>query len=719
MLHRLLVLLCLAVATAGAQTPTDFVDPFIGTDGTGHTFPGASMPFGMVQPGPDNRSTGWAYTAGYQYRDPQILGFSQTHISGAGVPELGDVLLLPLTDATRDAAVLALRSGGDAAATYDKASESARPGRYAVTLGGGDVRVELTASPRVAMHRYTFPAGGRVWVLVDLQHGLTFGERERVTGAVSGVTDDGAEASVWSANWVEREMHAAVVFDHPVTSSVELLRRPGERARRYLLSFDLAGGTVLQAKAAVSTVGISGARGNLQEVPHWDWDRVAADADAAWNALLGRVTIEADRRTQRIFTTALYHALLHPSDIADRDGRVRGPDGAVLRAPGGVYYSTLSLWDTFRAAHPLYTLVVPERVPGFARTMLAHHDAQGYLPLWTAWGRETHTMIGNPALPVLADAVAKGFDVDLDRALAAAVQTSTVPHRNSEWDVYLEHGYFPTDRVPGEAVSKTLEAGIGDAAVARLARAAGADSVAAAFEQRAGFYRALFDPETRTMRGRDAAGAWRTPFDPLEATSPLANPGDYTEANAWQYLWTPALHDARGFRDLLGGPAALGRTLDAFFALDNPDAPDATFLGQEALIGQYAHGNEPSHHVAWLYALSDRPETGRARVREIARRFYADTPDGILGNDDCGQMSAWYVLATLGLYPLDPADGRYVVGEPLVDAARLRVPGGADLRIVAAPSARTRVQLDGEPVGVFVDHRSLVGASELRVALDP
>ncbi len=720
MLRFALPLLLLSIGCApetNAQTDTDsgftsLVNPFVGTDGTGHTFPGASLPFGMVQPSPDNQHTGWDYTAGYQYRDPQILGFSQSHISGAGIPELGDVLLLPFTSDDR------IASG----ATYDKSTESARPGYYAVTLKEDDIAVELTASQRVALHRYTFPTGGRVRVLADLQHGLTFGERDRVLRSQVSTDEYTISGSVWSSNWVEREMHFATTFDHPIASVDELPRAPGEEASRYVLAFDLRDGAVLSVRTALSTVDVDGARGNLDDVPNFDFDAVAARADATWNDLLGRVRIEADDETRRMFYTALYHALLHPSDIADRDGRVRGPTGDVAQAPGGVYYSTLSLWDTFRAAHPLYALVVPERVDGFAGTMLAHHDAQGYLPLWTAWGRETHTMIGNPALPVLADAHARGFTgFDGQTALDAMTSSSTRPHHNSPWDVYLEQGYYPYDRVEGEAVSKTLEAGIGDASVAALARRLGDDQTADAFERRSAFYRNLFDEETGFFRGRAADGSWRTPFDPLEATSPLNNPGDFTEANAWQYLWTPALHDPRGLVDLLGGSTAFTRRLDDFFSIEGNG--EAKFLGQEALIGQYAHGNEPSHHVAWLYAFSDTPQRGHELVRRIADSFYADRPDGIIGNDDCGQMSAWYVFASLGFYPVTPLDGTFVLGRPLVSRAEIDLGEGRTLVVTSddptGTRLLTRVLLDGEPFdGPTISHAALTGARSLHFASD-
>lgn len=711
---RRLLALCVLLGTGSTalahERYADYVDPFIGTDGSGHTFPGPSRPFGMVQPGPDNADHGWDYTSGYQYRAPLILGFSQTRASGTGIPELGDVLLMPLA-ARRDAF----------ASHYDKASEQARVGYYSVALTDNAVRVELTAGLRVAMHRYTFARAGRVWVLVDLQHGLRFVEGPRVTDSAVIVGIASVDGWVRSANWTKRTMAFELRFDHPIARSELLPAESGGRAPRYLLAFDLGHARQLMAKMALSTTDVDGARRNLAEVPGWNFDAVAAAAANAWELQLGRVEITGDLRTKRIFYTALYHACLHPSVVSDVDGRYRGPTGVIARARGRAYYSTLSLWDTFRAAHPLYTLLAPERVDDFVLTLLDHARAQGVLPLWPIWGGETFTMIGNPALPVIADAWAKGFrGFDGHEALAAMIRSSTVDHPQSDWAIYDRYGFYPFDKVNGEAVSRTLEAGIGDRAVARMAIMQGDPAVAGRFAARAGSYRQLIDPGSGLMRGRDSAGNWRTPFDPLTPTSPLNNPGDYTEANAWQYSWTPALQDTAGLIEAMGGHAAFTAKLDRFFLL--PAQGDARFLGQEALIGQYAHGNEPSHHIAWLYAYSDRPARGAELVARIAHDFYRDTPDGITGNEDAGQMSAWYVFATLGMYPLDPSGGRYVLGVPLVSSAVLHLAGGKRLLIRndtgAGPGALPRaVTFNGRDIGApDIAHRQLVHGGTLRFA---
>ncbi len=635
-------------ATAAERDPARWVNPFIGTDGTGHVTPAAAVPWGMV--------------------------------SGAGIPELGDVLLMPAQGEPWGPDTASF------AAAPDKAREAASPGYYTVHLPGHGVTVELTATPKVALHRYRFTRGGRVQVLVDLQHGLHFAEGPRVTRADAQVDAERGEVhgTVWSRNWVEREASFVLRFDRPVARVQAVAPRPGELAPRWLLSFDLGTARVLHARVALSTVDVAGARANLATADGIGFGSARAQARRDWNTLLGRLLLDAPPREKRILYSALYRSLVHPSEIADADGRVRGPTGRVIPAPGGRYYSTLSLWDTFRGVHPLLTLVAPERVAGIVQTLLAYHAEMGYLPLWTAWGRETHTMIGNPALPVIAEAVAKGLHrqgagFDAAAALRAMVETSTrerpdaPPWAQRGWAELDRFGYLPFDRVPGESVSLTAELGIGDDAVARVARALGDEATATRFAQRAAGWRHLWDAQTQQLRGKDSQGRWREPFDPLVPTSPMNNPGDYTEANAWQYTPTPALHDVEGFIQALGGEAALEAWLDRFFATSSLGTNK--HLGQEALIGQYAHGNEPSHHIAWLYTFTARPAKGHALVRRIAHGFYGDGPDGLIGNDDCGQMGAWRVLAALGLYPVMPSRGEWVLAPPLVRQARLVVPG--------------------------------------------
>ena len=655
-----------------AKQLVDYVDPFIGTDGTGHTFPGPSRPFGMVQPGPDNAGGGWAFTSGYQYQSPIISGFSQNRASGTGIPELGDVLIQPSQN-LRDE----LGSG------YEKTSEMAKAGYYAVTLADNGVRVELTSSVRAAFHRYTFDQGGKVWVLVDLQHGLSF--RTDLQPILSNQTEPtpfGLEGVSVRTNWTTRTVAYSVEFDHPVVERVALPVREGDAAPRFLLAFDLGNQKLLQVKIGLSNTDIAGARLNRSEIPHWNFDQVVKESAQEWGQLLRRATIQAPLETQRIFNTALYHAFLHPSVISDCDGRWRGPDGQIRKSENGLRYSTFSLWDGFRAAIPLYTLLVPERINDFANSILDHASACGRLPIWPIWGGETGTMIGEPALPVLADIWAKGFrGFDGDRALAEMVRTSSEDSGLSEWSIFDQFGFYPFDLVGGEAVSRSLEAGIGDDAVSRMATALSDSVTAERFSLRSRKWRNLIDPETLLARGKDSKGGWRTPFDPLKPTSPLNNPGDYTEGNAWQFTFTPGLFDPQGLKEALGGADSFASLLDQFF-FELSTTQGAAYLGQEAMIGQYAHGNEPSHHIAWLYAYTDRASVGHRLIRQITNEFYSDAPSGIIGNEDAGQLSSWYVFATLGFYPLQPASATYVAGIPLVSKVTISVPGRKKLKIL-------------------------------------
>jgi predicted alpha-1,2-mannosidase len=353
------------------------------------------------------------------------------------------------------------------------------------------------------------------------------------------------------------------------------------------------------------------------------------------------------------------------------DGKYRGADDRVRTAKYGTYYSTLSLWDTYRAAHPLYTLIAPERVNGFVHTMIEHSKAAGFLPIWTAWGQDNYCMIGNHAIPVIADAYMKGFTgFNAGEALQQMVKSTTENHINSNWTLYNRYGYYPFDSLDNEAVSRTLEHGVDDYCIAQMAEKMGKKGIAEKYYKRARNYTLLYDSSTRMMRGKDSKGNWREPFNPLMATSPMNNPGDYTEANAWQYFWTPAQYDVDGIVQLLGGRDQFTAQLDSFFTIRalNPNK----HLGQEAMIGQYAHGNEPSHHIAYLYAFSNTPEKGKRLIKQICEQFYRDTPEGMIGNDDCGQMSAWYIFATLGFYPVNPANGEFVLGVPQVKKARVK-----------------------------------------------
>ncbi len=399
------------------------------------------------------------------------------------------------------------------------------------------------------------------------------------------------------------------------------------------------------------------------------------NAQKVWNNYLNRIEIEADNKQKQIFYTSMYHLLLQPSNIADVNGKYRGADDKIQQAQDNQYYSTLSIWDIYRAAFPLLQIIAPEKINPIVNSMLAHHKAAGFLPIWTAWGQDNYCMIGNHAIPMILSTYNndfKGFDAH--EALKAMLETSTQNHFNSDWTLYNQYGFYPFNKLDNEAVSRTLESGYDDWCVAQMAKNLNDTNVYNAFTQRAVYYKNLFDAETKLFRGKDTAGNWRTPFDPLKATSPMNNQGDYTEANALQYFWTPAQYDLEGMTELLGGKANFTHHLNTFFTTEsiNPDK----FLGQEAMIGQYAHGNEPSHHIAYLYAFSDSPQLGQKYIHRIINEFHNNTLDGMIGNDDCGQMSAWYIFSSLGFYPVNAASGEFVLGAPQLKKAVIHLQNG-------------------------------------------
>ena len=685
----------LAVYSDCFSQNTQFVNVFIGTDGTGHTFPGPSMPFGMVQPGPDNYDRGWNHTSGYQFQDSILMGFSQTRFSGTGINEMGDVLLLPFAEQTDET----LKN------RYFKDSESASVGYYSV-LKKDQVKVELTCTERVAMHRYTYP-NNEAKVLVDLRHGLRFifdeNPRQLVLDSEVELVDDHTIAGYGhTSNWVERKYFFTISFDHPF-HELNTVSSDSDNASAFVLYFDLDASKSLQAKIALSTVSVDGATGNMdKELPGWDFDAVRKFNEATWNTYLEKIDIEADSRKQEIFYTSLYHMLLQPSNITDVDGQYRGADDLIAVAPNNEYYATLSIWYIYRGAWPLLQLLVPERIDGIVQTLLLHHKAAGFLPIWTAWGQDNYCMIGNHAIPMILSASTNGFrGFDKKEALNAMVITSTESHINSDWELYNHYGYYPFDKLDNEAVSRTLESGYDDWCVASMAEMLGDTTTAATFYRRAAYYTNLFDGETKLLRGKDTRGQWREPFDPLTATSPLNNPGDYTEANAWQYFWTPAQYDVEGMKQLLGGDKAFTEQLNTFFTMEaeNPNK----FLGQEAMIGQYAHGNEPSHHILYLYAFSNEPKTGQQYIHRVINEFHNNTPDGMIGNDDCGQMSAWYILSSLGFYPVNPANGEFVLGAPQISKATLHLNNGKTFIMEAHQLSdkniyTSKVFLNGTPV---------------------
>ena len=702
-----------------ASQPVETADPMVGTGGEGHTFPGATAPFGMVQLSPDTDTSCeiracYGHAAGYRYDDPTIQGFSHTHFSGAGHSDLGDVLVMPMAGDVQLDPGDAKRAGSGYRSHFSHDSEVARPGYYAVTLSDQGIRAEMTAGTRVGVHRYTFQPGARARLVIDLRSSL-YNYPGKVLWSGLHLHPDGTltgfrETRGWAPG---RKLFFAMRFSAPLVGA-NLIDRDGHVPYRGFagpkgaeqlgkaLEGALDFGTLtapLEVKVALSGVDEAGALANLDSEPG-GFDATLATTTTAWAKALGAVEIEAPATMRRNVYTALYHSLLAPSVWSDADGRYRGPDDAVHQANGFTFRSTFSLWDTFRAEHPLLTLIQPEQTTADVVNSLIEsqrYSPDGILPVWQFAGRETWCMIGYHAVPVIADAYLKGIKgFDADAALSAIIASATHAAYGGLGE-YMARGYVPIDREP-EAASKTVEYAFDDWTIARMARAMGKADVAATFDRRAGNWRNSFDTASGWLRARKVDGSFRTPFDPTA----INYGSDYTEGNAWQYSWFVPQDQAGLFR-MLGSDAKVVAKLDAMFDFDNSKLDYSHAEDISGLIGQYIHGNEPSHHVAYLYAYAGAPWRTQARLKQIVDSQYKPTPDGLAGNDDLGQMSAWLVFTALGFYPVTPGSNQYVIGRPFVSRAVIHLPNGKAFTVVAdglsdAQPYVGRVTLNGRPL---------------------
>lgn len=705
-------------STAKQDTPqtdyTQYVDPFIGAADNGHTFPGACRPFGMIQTSPVTGAVGWRYCSEYMYADSIIWGFTQTHLNGTGCMDLGDILVMPFTG-ERHRTWDAYRS------SFSKTSENATPGYYTVTLDQAKVKAELTATTHAALHRYTYEQADSASILIDLQHGPAWNEKQyhsQVNSCeVNWENDSTLTGHVNNKVWVDQDYYFVMQFSRPVIDHFELPMAETEKGKRLVASFNIQPGEEVLMKVALSTTGVEGAKANMAaEVPEWDFEGIRTAAKADWNSYLSRIEVEGTDEEKTNFYTSFYHALIQPNEISDVDGRYRNAADSVVNATGGKFYSTFSLWDTYRAAHPFYTLMVPERVDGFINSLVDQAEVQGYLPIWGLWGKENFCMVANHGVSVVAEAYAKGFrGFDAERAFNAIKQTQTVSHPlKSNWENYMKYGYFPTDLTEAESVSSTLESVYDDYAAADMAKRMGKTEDAAYFARRADFYKNLFDSSTQFMRPKKSDGTWKSPFNPSQIGHAESVGGDYTEGNAWQYTWH-VQHDVPGLIALFGGEEPFLNKLDSLFTLKL----ETTQADVTGLIGQYAHGNEPSHHVTYLYALAGRPERTQELIREIFDTQYSPKPNGLCGNDDCGQMSAWYMFSAMGFYPVNPVSGEYVFGAPQLPEFVLHLADGKTFTIKAERLSEANkyvksITLNGEPYTKnFISHADIVKGGTL------
>ena len=693
---------------------TQYVNPFIGAADNGHTFPGACCPFGMIQTSPVTGAVGWRYCSEYVYEDSIIWGFTQTHLNGTGCMDLGDVLVMPV-NGKRQRQWDEYRSG------FSKTTEKATPGYYTVTLDEPNVTAELTATTHTALHRYTFHKADSASLLIDLQHGPAWRDEQyhsQVSFCETNWENDSTlTGHVINKVWVNQVYYFAMKFNRPVIASSELPMAATEKGKRIIATFDMKPEDQLLMKVALSTTGVEGAKANLAaELNGWDFEAVRQAAKNEWNSYLSRIDVEGTTDEKTNFYTSFYHALIQPNEISDIDGKYRNAKDEIVQATGGKFYSTFSTWDTYRAAHPFYTLMVPERVDGFVNSLVDQCETIGYLPIWGLWGGETFTMIANHSVPIIAEAYAKGFrGFDAERAFNAIKQTQTISHPlKSNWENYTKYGYFPTDLTEAESVSSTLESVYDDYAAADMAKRMGKEEEAAYFAKRADYYKNLFDPSTKFMRPKKADGTWKSPFNPSQVGHSESIGGDYTEGNAWQYTWH-VQHDVPGLIALFGGEEAFLQKLDSVFTVKL----ETTQADVTGLIGQYAHGNEPSHHVAYLYTLAGRPERTQELIRQIFDTQYLPKPNGLCGNDDCGQMSAWYMFSAMGFYPVNPVSGEYVFGAPQFPKFTLHLADGKTFTILAEGLSEEHkyidsITLNGKPYTKnYITHEDILRGGTL------
>lgn len=663
-LSRLLSVAALVVcfsATAVAATVqnlTQYVNQYVGTGGHGHTFMGANVPFGLVQLGPTEPTRGWDWCSGYYYDDDELIGFGHMHLSGTGIGCLGDVAFLPVKDFKQTST------------RFKHEAEKVHPGYYSVQLTDPNVLVELTATERCGFHRYTFKDGAKAQLALDLSQCigwdklndclLTQESTTRLTGF--------RRSNGWAA---DRRIYFSIDFSQPVT--VHRL----DSMERVVVS--VADNTKpLLVKVALSPVSIDKAKLNMQaEMAGWDFDATVKAADDAWNRELARIQIQTNDQTKkRVFYTAMYHLMTSCSKFNDVDREYRGADGKVHKADF-TNYTTLSLWDTYRAAHPLMTVAFPEMQRDFAQTFLNIYKQQGRLPVWHLMGSETDCMVGNPGAIVLADLTMKGFVEDKELALEALKATQMKDIRSL--GLLKEHGYIPWNLEPeNETVAKALEYCAADDGVAKVAKLLGKSDDYEYFFNRSRSYKKYYDPETRFLRAVGTDGKFRLPFNPFFAEH---RTNDYTEGNAWQYTFLVP-HDVKGLIQLFGSDKAFMSKLDSLFFVEGW-AGDNASPDMSGMTGQYAHGNEPSHHVIYMYNYAGRPDKAAPLLRKMLNEMYLDQPDGLSGNEDVGQMSAWYILSSVGLYQVDPVGGRFVIGSPLFDKATVNVGGGKTFTVVA------------------------------------
>ncbi|WP_343539670.1 GH92 family glycosyl hydrolase [Sphingobacterium thalpophilum] len=715
---------CASQKNMGVDRYAQIVNPFIGTDFTGNTYPGAQAPFGMVQLSPDNGLPGWDRISGYFYPDSTIAGFSHTHLSGTGAGDLYDISFMPVTLPYHEAeAPLGIH------AKFSHQNEQAHAGYYRVKLTDYDIHVELTATPRCGIQRYTFPEADAA-VFLDLKKAMNWDvTTDSYIEVVDSVTIRGYRYSegwargqrVYFETRFSKPFRAVHIDSSAILSVMDTVKKTTERigtAYKARFDFKTVAGEQVTLSTALSGVSMAGASKNLKaEVPKDDFDYYLKQTEKRWNEELGKIAIRtADKDAKVKFYSALYHSKLAPTIFGDVDGAYFGADRKIHRAEGWTNYSTFSLWDTYRASHPLFTYTDPDRVNDMVKSFIAFYEQNGRLPVWNIYGSETDMMIGNHAIPVIVDAYLKGIgDFDANKALAACVATANIDHYRGI-GLYKKLGYVPYDvqdtySSDNWSLSRTLEYAFDDHCIAVMADRLGNKAIAATFFARAKYYRNVYNPASSFMQPRHSSGKFVAPFDPEEYSTHIC------ESNAWQYFWS-VQHDIRGLMDLVGGKSRFAQKLDSMFTMHPVDSSKLPIFST-GMIGQYAHGNEPSHHALYLFNAVEEPWKTQHYAAQVMETLYLNNPSGLSGNDDCGQMSAWYVFSALGFYPVDPVSGRYEIGTPIFPYSELKLANGKKFTVKANRVNKSNiyirsVTINGKPLETsYITHEQIMSGANL------
>ncbi|MDR1225354.1 MAG: GH92 family glycosyl hydrolase [Prevotellaceae bacterium] len=672
-----------------------YVNPFIGTGPvngglSGNCYPGATVPFGMIQLSPDTRTeVDWDYNSGYNYNDTTLLGFSHTHMSGTGLADLFDILFMPVSGNT----IVNTTDPSHFKSSFSHGQESAKAGYYQVKLLDHSINAELTATNHAGFHRYTFLEGKKGRLMINLNHSRKkhSWDTQIVNSQIKVVDDYTIEGYRIITGWARlRKVYFYVRFSKPMLNNIMVDGENVYHDSKVLNStslnaafdFDTKDRAPLLVKIALSPVKVENAKENLdKEIPGWDFDKVATDARKLWENELGKIKIEATEQQKEIFYTGLYHTFIQPNTMSDLNGDYMATDFTEQNTSstgGGIHYSTFSLWDTYRSAHPLYTILQPERTADFVKSLIRQHETFGFLPIWQLWGQENYCMIGNHSIPVIVDAILKDIPgIDIEKAYEAVKNSSLRRHQSSPFDVWEKYGYMP-ENIQTQSVSITLEVAFDDWCVAQLAKKIGKEDDYKRFTTRSQFYRNLYNDTTKFFQPKDDKGSWIEPFDPFKYGANGGQP--FTEGNAWQYYWYVP-QDIPDLIRLTGGEKAFAEKLDDFFSLEHRG--EEINSNASGFIGQYAHGNEPSHHVAYLYNYVGQAWKTQLYVSKIMNEMYNTNSSGYAGNEDCGEMSAWYIFSALGFYPVNPAGDAYVFGAPLVEKAEIQLPKGKSFTIAA------------------------------------